>query len=68
MKRIFEPKEVLLAVITYYANTECENFNASASAKFVEDEAGVTDGTIELTIDEEESEEPPKKPRLKILN
>lgn len=66
MKKIYSPEEVLLAVITYYANTECENFNASATARFVEDEAGVTDGTIELLV-EEEDDEKPKRP-LKILN
>ena len=47
MKKILSPKEVLLAVITHYANTEDCHPDASASAKFIDD-----DGSVELTITE----------------
>jgi len=45
MKKILSPKEVLVAVITHYANIENYDPAAFASARFIAD-----DGTIELTV------------------
>lgn len=44
-KKIYSPKEVLLAVIEHYANVHSDNINEYVEASFLED-----DGSIELTI------------------
>ncbi len=54
MKKILQPVDVLIAILTYYVNTECKNpedFNAIISAKFIDN-----DGTIEIDIENADRE------------
>ena len=45
MKKVYEAKDVLLAVIEYYARHDCDNLDESVEANFIGD-----DGSVELNI------------------
>ena len=52
MKKILKPDEVLVAVISYYVNTECpEEFDAEITARFTDKK-----GTVEIIINEVKDE------------
>lgn len=50
MKKIYSAQEVLIAVIAYYANNDCDDFDATVSAQFIGDET-----EVELTIEANEN-------------
>lgn len=52
MKKVktYDPEEVLMAVIEHYAKNECDDFNESVSAVFIETEDGIC---VELQIEKE---------------
>lgn len=63
MRKItYTPEEVLTAIIEYYANTECEDFDETVTARFVDN-----DGSIELSIEVEETSSKKNKPK-KLVN
>ena len=45
MKKVYEAKDVLLAVIEYYARHDCADLDESVEAHFIGD-----DGSVELNI------------------
>lgn len=63
MKKVYSPKEVLIAVISYYANTDCDDFNATVSAEFDGEESSVI-----LTIEPNEDQALPDKKKSQDLN
>ena len=56
--KTFSPEEVLMAVIEYYANHECKDFEESVEAFFIDDDGTVE---IEITVDDDAPKKTPKK-------